>query len=133
MYLMRRWFLIFIKRVWHRLVLTSVELKCKELKTCLLLFLFDNSKFKSIQNHLNPLNKWVNSTSIEERNNSLNEETKNMVFQKNWIPFKLKPTPFKNWKNKWEVHLNFKKPFKKSFTWILKWKINGEKHYRVFF
>jgi hypothetical protein len=55
----------------------SMELKCKKLKTCLLLFLFDNSKFKSIQNHLNPLNKRVNATSIEKHINSLNKDLLN--------------------------------------------------------
>jgi hypothetical protein len=102
-----------------------MELKCKELKTWLLLFLYDNSKFKSIQNHLNPLNKSVNSTCIEKRNNSLNgdllkKQWRNNKFgfsillqlkfkTKKQIPFKLKHTPLKNWKNKWKFHLNFLK------------------------
>jgi hypothetical protein len=74
------WVIIFKKRVWCRLSSTSMELKCKELKTCLLLFFFNNSKFESIQNHLNPMNYWVNSTSIEKRNNSLNED----LLEKQW-------------------------------------------------
>jgi hypothetical protein len=61
------------------------------------------------------------STSIEKRNNSLNVDLLNK--QKIWvfnsvafkvqyekrIPFKLKPTPLKNWKNKCKVHLNLTK------------------------
>jgi hypothetical protein len=98
------WVIIFKKRVWRRLYSTSMELKCMELKTCLLLF--DISKFKSIQNHFNPLNNRVNSTSIEKRNNSLNGDLFNKqkillhskFNTKKPIPFKLKPTPLKNWK-----------------------------------
>jgi hypothetical protein len=41
--------------------------------------------------------------------------------RKKRIPLKLKPTPLKNWKNKWKVHLNLKEnPYKKRLKWILK-------------
>jgi hypothetical protein len=114
-YLRRRlWVLIFKKRVWRRL--SVKEFKCKELKTCLLLFLFVDSEFKSIQNHLNPLNKWVNSISIEKRTHSFNGDLLNKpkiwfcnsvakFNTKKKIPFNLKPTTLKNLKNKWKVHL----------------------------
>jgi hypothetical protein len=34
--------------------------------------------------------------------------------KKKRIPFKLKPTPLKNWKNKYKVHLNLKKSILKT-------------------
>jgi hypothetical protein len=130
-------FINFKKRVWCRLSLTSMELKCKELKTCLLLFIFDNYKFKSIQNHLNPLIKWVNSTSVEKRSNSFDGDFFNkqkvwffnsvafkVQYKKKRIPFKLKPTSLKNWKNKSKVHFKFKKIHLKNVSngfWSKKW------------
>jgi hypothetical protein len=38
----------------------------------------------------------------------------------------------KNWKNKWKVHLNFKKSIKKMFQMDFKRIMNGEKNYRVY-
>jgi hypothetical protein len=97
-----------------------MELKCKELKTSLLLFLFDNPKFKSIPNYWNPLNKWI--IQIPLKNVAIHSMENKHFSLLLHLKFNTKKTDSIQIKTY---------SIEKRLQWILKWKMNGEKNYRV--